>query len=115
MSSAGSRARLVLRPDGQVMSQMPLEGTSTTTMGLSLGPDSHMRVADMVGGRILSYASTGGQPTDAWGGLTGGFNNVSGLALAADGSVYAAEFSAHRIQQLAADGLFGRPFALECE
>jgi hypothetical protein len=40
---------------------------------------------------------------------------VSGIAMAADGSAYAAEASAHRIQHLAPDGHALRTFALDCE
>ena len=95
--------------------QIPLDERSNTTTSLTIGPDAQMHVADMVGGRIVTYAAAGGKPTSAWGGLTGGFNNVSGLTLAPDGSVYAAEFSAHRIQHLAADGNVLRIMDLGCE
>jgi hypothetical protein len=108
-------ALLIMRPDGQAVRQVPLESRSNITMGLSLGSDSQLVVGDMVGGRILTYSATGGQPTNAWGGLTGGFNNVSGVALAADGSIYAAEASAHRIQHLAPDGKVVRTFDVNCE
>jgi sugar lactone lactonase YvrE len=110
-----TRAVLVLNPDGQVVRQIPLDDRSNITMGLSIGPAGQLHVGDMVGGRILTYSADGGRPTSAWGGLTGGFNNVSGIALAPDGSVYAAEASAHRIQQLAADGHALRTFELDCE
>jgi sugar lactone lactonase YvrE len=111
----GSRALLVYGPHQQVVREIPLEDRSNITMGLAIEPDGQLHVADMVGGRIVSYAATGGKPTSSWGGLTGGFNNVSGLALAGDGSVYVAEFSAHRIQHLAPDGHALRTFPVDCE
>jgi sugar lactone lactonase YvrE len=111
----GSRALLGLSPEGQVVREIALDARSNITMGLSIGPDARLYVADMVGGRILTYPATGGAPEAAWGGKTGGFNNVSGIALAPDGSVYAAEASAHRIQHLAADGHVLRTFELDCE
>jgi len=111
----GSRALLALRPDGQVVRQIPLDQRSNITTGLSVSADGQLHVADMVGGRILMYGPSGGQPTGSFGGLTGGFNNVSGLTLAPDGSVYAAEFSAHRIQHLAADGHVLRTMDVGCE
>jgi sugar lactone lactonase YvrE len=114
-NGAGARAILVLRPDGQLVRQIPLDGRSPITTGLTISADAQMHVADMVGGQIRTYAATGGPPTAGWGGLTGGFNNVSGLALAPDNSVYAAEFSAHRIQHLAADGQPLGTFDLDCE
>ncbi len=111
----GDRALLVFGPDQQVVRQIPLDDRSNISMGLSIEPGGQLHVADMVGGRIVTYASSGGKPTGAWGGLTGGFNNVSGIALAADGSVYAAEASAHRVQHLAPDGHAVRTFPLDCE
>jgi len=63
----GGRALLVLGADGHVVRQIPLEDRSNITMGLTIGPDGQMHVADMVGGRIVSYGATGGKPTSAWG------------------------------------------------
>jgi sugar lactone lactonase YvrE len=114
-NGVGNRALLVLARDEQVVRQIPLEDRSNITMGLAIAPDGQLHVADMVGGRIVTYGPAGGKPTSAWGGLTGGFNNVSGVVLAADGSAYAAEASAHRIQHLAPDGHALRTFPLDCE
>jgi sugar lactone lactonase YvrE len=111
----GPRALLVLSPDGQVVREIALDARSNITTGLGIGPDARLYVADMVGGRVRTYRASGGQPEAAWGGQAGGFNNVSGITLAPDGSLYAEEFSAHRIQHLAADGHVLRTFDLDCE
>jgi DNA-binding beta-propeller fold protein YncE len=109
------RALLVLTPDGTIVRQVALDGRSNVMMGLSIEAHGAFHVADMVGGQILTYDPSGGRPLSGWGGLTGGFNNVSGIALAADGSVYAAEASAHRVQQLGADGHALRVWNVDCE
>jgi hypothetical protein len=111
----GSGSVLVLQPDGGTLRQIPLQGSSGVAMGLRLAADRSWQVADMVGRRILAYPADGGQPLFGRGGLQGGFNNISGIALAADGSVYAAESSAHRVQHLGPDGQPLDAWDLDCE
>ena len=102
------QALYAMRPDGQVVRQIPLPGKSSTGMGLGLGPDNTVYVTDM--GRMLKYGRDAGNPLGSWGGGQGGFNNVMGVVVGGDGMVYAAESSGNRVQQLDAQGHFIRSY-----
>jgi sugar lactone lactonase YvrE len=103
-----------MRPDGEVVRQIPLEGKGPIAVGLDLGPDGALYVTDMLGGKILKYSPEGGEPLDAWGGMTDGFNNVMGIVVDEEGTLFAAEQSAGRIQQLDSAGNFVRAYDLRC-
>jgi streptogramin lyase len=82
---------------------------------LDFAPDGNLYVSDMVGGAVLKYKPTGGGPIAALGGQTGGFNNVAGIAIDRDGTLYAADNGLGQIQQIDPGGRFVRKFDLGCK
>jgi outer membrane protein assembly factor BamB len=107
------QALFEMKPDGEVVKQVPLAGKSATGFGLGMWPAGNTVYAtDM--GRVLVYGPAGGAPKASWGGMSGGFNNVMGVAVGSDGTIYAAESSGQRVQQLDAAGHFVRSFELDC-
>lgn len=110
----GQQAMYALKPDGHVVRQVALNGTAEIAVGLQFGSDGDMYVSDMRSGRVRKYGQNGGDSLAEWQGKDGGFNNVGGIAVDADGTVYAAETSSRRIQQLDAKGSFVRAFDLSC-
>lgn len=110
----GNEALYVMKPDGEVVKAAPLNGKSEIAIGLAFGPDGNMYVSDMRGGRVIIYPRQGGEAYAVWGGESGGFNNASGIAIDADGSLYIAETSNQVVQHLDSKGQFVRKFALSC-
>jgi hypothetical protein len=110
----GPEALYVVRSDGRVLREETLQGKGPVSVGLAFDRHGGMYVADMVNGVIRKYPSQGGDALAAWGGITGGFNNVAGIAVDGAGRIYAAESSANRVQLLDARGRFVRSFDLDC-
>src|SRR5205814_6412972 len=77
----GPQGMYIMKPDGQVVRQVPLNGKSNVAIGLSFGPDGKMYVADMINSQIYKYNLAGGEPLSGWTGRKGGFNNVGGVAV----------------------------------
>ncbi|HLZ08076.1 MAG TPA: NHL repeat-containing protein, partial [Chloroflexota bacterium] len=107
-------ALYVLSTDGQILRSESLSGKTPVAIGLSLGPDDKLFVSDMVGGKVIEYPEAGGPSLAAWGGKTGSFNNVAGITVDRDSTIYAAERSAHRVQVLDSGGNFVRSYELAC-
>jgi sugar lactone lactonase YvrE len=110
----GTAALYVMRPDGQVVRQAALDGKSDVATGLSFGPDGKLYVADMVGGSILKYDPAGGPPLRQFARPEGGFNNITGLAIAGDGTIYAGELGPRRVNAFSLDGHFIRSYDIAC-
>jgi hypothetical protein len=110
----GPAALFAMQRGGEVVRQIPLEGKSPIAVGLDFGPDGDLYLSDMLGGKIFRYPAGGGVPLDVWGGLTGGFNNISGIVVDDEGTVFAAEQSERRVQQLDREGNFVRSYDLRC-
>jgi len=104
----------IMRPDGQVQRQVTLNGKTPIAVGLDFGPDGMLYVGDMTGGSVRKYEIGGGDPLGNWGGMGGGFNNVGGVAVDKDGTIYAAEISFQRVQKLRSDGTFVQKYDIKC-
>ncbi len=115
-NAPNEQALLVLQPDGRVVRQVSLIGKTPIAVGLVFAPDgSGAYVSDMTGGRIIRYGPGFGDPLEAYGGATGSFNNIVGIVVDDDGTIYASESSPPiRVQQIDRSGKFVRDFKLEC-
>jgi DNA-binding beta-propeller fold protein YncE len=111
----GTQALLVLEPNGRVVAQRALNGKSETAIGLAFPASGDaLYVSDMGASRVWEYPPTGGDPIHAWPGPGAGFTNLSGLALAPDGTIFAADESRNVVHELRPDRQWGRSFALPC-
>ncbi|HKP52807.1 MAG TPA: SMP-30/gluconolactonase/LRE family protein [Chloroflexia bacterium] len=109
------QAMIVMEPNGRVVRQAALIGKTPIAIGLDFAPDgSALYVADMTGAKVIKYGLDFGDPLEWYGGVSGGFNNVGGVTIDKDGTIYAAEGSEHRVQQMDQSGKFVRDFKLEC-
>jgi hypothetical protein len=106
---------LVMKPDGTVVRQMPLDGKTQNATDLTIGPDGALFVSDMYGGKVNKYPATGGPVIQQYGGMAGGFNNPAGLAVHPDGTLFVAEQGYSRVQELKPDGEFVRSHNLNCQ
>jgi len=115
-NAPNEQALLVLQPDGRVVRQVSLIGKTPIAVGLVFAPDgSGAYVSDMTGGRIIRYGPGFGDPVESYGGATGSFNNIVGIVVDDDGTIYASESSPPiRVQQIDRTGKFVRDFKLEC-
>jgi streptogramin lyase len=111
----GHHALYAMKPDGEVVRQVALEGKSPVATGLSFGPDGSIYVADMVGGWVIAYGAVGGDPQGAWRGVGRGFNNVAGVTVAEDGTVYAGELGFERVHQRDRAGRSSRAYDVKCQ
>lgn len=105
----------VMKPDGTIVRQLSLLGKTDIATGLTFGPDGSLYVADVFGGRTLKYAATGGEPLASYGGIVGGFNNPTGVAVDDTGMVYVSDSGFNRLQQLDPNGNYVRSFDLKCK
>src|SRR5437867_13337210 len=106
-----------MRPDGEVVRKITLNGHSHLSAGIAFGPveAGHIYVTDIRAGKVLQYGADGGNPLASLGGQTGGFNNIVGLTMSPDGKLYAAEMSGLRVQVLdPSSGGFLRDYKLPC-
>ncbi len=114
-SADSSVALLVLTPDGQILRKVQLNNKTQISIGLAFGPDGNMYVSDMTGRRIKVYTLDGGNPlTEYIGERPEGFDNGAGIAITGDGTIYEAEISFRRVNQLNAQGEFVRTFQMTC-
>jgi streptogramin lyase len=104
-----------MKPDGAVVKQVALNGKTPVAVGLQVGPEGKIYVADVVGGSIWEYDPTGGDPIAHYTGQTGGFNNVLGVLVTPDGEIFAAESSNMRVQEMKPGGDYVRSFQLNCQ
>jgi hypothetical protein len=109
----GDQALYVMRPDGPVVRQLALDGKGTLSLGFGFGPHGTIYATDM--GSIHVFAPGGGPSQATWGGVTGGFNNITGVSVDPTGRVYAAESSARRVQVLDAGGRYLSEYNVGCQ
>ena len=110
----GPDAAFAMRPDGEVERRIPLEGKGPIAVGLDFGPGGALYVSDMVGGQVREYSLEGGEPLASWGGMAETFNNISGILVDGRSTIFAAETSEGRIQQIDSEGKFVRAYDLRC-
>jgi hypothetical protein len=109
----GNDAMLVFKPDGTLVRRIALNDKTRIAAGLQIaGGDIY--VADVSGGSIFKYGPEGGAPLDRYRGRGNGFDNLIGILLTPDGTIYAAEASTRSIQELDGNGEYVRSFAVGC-
>ena len=125
VADASDHALRVITPDGrsQLLAGLPgrygwADGTAEQArffkpLGIALGADGSLYVADSGNHRIRRVAPDGRTTTVAGTGQRGHrdgaaanaqFSEPSGVAVAADGSVYVADFGSHVLRRIAPDG-----------
>ncbi len=114
-NGADTDALWVLKPTGEVVRKIALNGKTPIATGLYLGADGSYYVADMLGGKVLMFKKDGGDVAGVWGGEKGGFNNPSGVAVDETGEVFAAENGYGYIHELKPDGTFVRKYDMKCQ
>src|SRR5205085_3187379 len=65
-----TQAMLVFNSNMEVVRELPLNNKTPISVGLSFGPDGKIYVGDMMGGLVLRYDASGGDPLNAWSGRT---------------------------------------------
>jgi hypothetical protein len=116
LNNGGStQALLVMKPDGEVVRQVPLEGTSSLATGLSFGAGDGMYVSDMTAGHVLKYGPAGGPRVASLPSRPAGFSNLATVATAPDGTVYASELDTRRIYEMDSHGAVIRPYDIKCK
>jgi hypothetical protein len=109
----GEHALYAMKPDGQVLRELSLKGSSPISKGLRVGPDGTLYVAHMSGGSITRYPQDGGEPIMGFRGMAKGLNNPSGLWVERDGTVFTSE-TYERVQQLDPLDRLMRTYNLDC-
>jgi len=107
------QALYVMKPDGEVVNQIRLDGKNSIAKGLHLDGRGSMFIGDMIGGKILRYETTGGQPLNMFTGMNAGLNNITGLFVDEDGSIYTTE-TFEWVQKLDAEGKFIQKYEIGC-
>lgn len=110
----GSQALFVMKEDGTVARRLVLDGKSPIAIGLYVVQDGTIYVADKRGGSILKYGPNGGEPLATLTGKSGGFNNVAGVTVDENGTVYAAENSTTLVHEFSKDGQPVRQIDVGC-
>lgn len=108
-----TQALYVMRPDGYVVRQMALGNKGAIALGFSLAPDGKLYATDM--GHVHQYGPQGGQELRAWGGPKGIFNNIAGITVGPDGTVYVAETGERRIHEFDGGGRFLRTVTMDTQ
>ncbi|HEX9990619.1 MAG TPA: SMP-30/gluconolactonase/LRE family protein [Chloroflexia bacterium] len=111
----GDQALLVMRPDGELVKQIPLNGKGAIAIGLAFGNDNKMYVSDMTGGKVIVYPVNGGDPLASWNPPGRGFNNPGGLAMDAEGNVYVTEISNKSVHRFDKEGNLTKKYDLKCD
>jgi hypothetical protein len=109
----GDQALYVMKPDGQVVRQVALDGKSPIAIGLGIGPDGKLYATDM--GQIHQFGPNGGSQLASWGNGTGNFNNIAGVTVDPDNRVYVAETSEKRVHIFDSAGHLQRTVDLSCQ
>ncbi|MGH2441905.1 MAG: hypothetical protein ACRDFX_01930 [Chloroflexota bacterium] len=109
----GRRALFLMRPNGAIIQRQALAGT-VFRVGMAVQRHGSLVISDMKGGSIRTFLESDGVPQHSWGGVSGRFNNVAGIAIGPGGTIFAAEMSANRIQELTRSGAFVRSWNLAC-
>ena len=110
-NGTGTEALFGMRPDGEVVQRLALEGTTNIAVGVAFGRD-RIYVSDMRGGGIREYRLEGGRRLLSWPAVM--LDNPAGLASSRDGMLYLAESSAGRVLQYDARGAVVRRFSVGC-
>jgi outer membrane protein assembly factor BamB len=110
----GHDALWVMKPNGEIVSQLTLNGKTPIATGLNIGPDGKIYVGDMLGGKIDVWNKDGGDFIAAYGGPSGGLNNPSGVAVSPNGNVFALENGNGLIYEIAPNGETVRRYNPEC-
>jgi len=109
----GTQALYVMRPDGYVVRQVALGNKGPIALGFSLAPDGNLYATDM--GQVHRYAPEGGRELTQWGGAKGKFNNIAGVTVGPDGTVYVAATSERCIHEFDGGGRFLRTVDLNTQ
>ncbi len=112
-NGAGDQALYVMQPGGQVVRQVAMRGKGPIAIGFGLGPDGKLYATDM--GLIHAYPAGGGDALASWGGPKGGFNNIAGVTVAPDNTVYGAETSEKRVFAFDNTGHYRQTYDLRCQ
>ena len=112
-NGADEQAMYVMKPDGEVVNQLPLVGKSSIAKGLFLDPRGYIFIADMVGGRVIQYEMSGGNALNSYTGMNSQLNNPTGVFVDQDGSIYTTETFAW-VQHLNPDGSPLRKYDTGC-
>jgi streptogramin lyase len=112
-NGAGENGLLVVDANGTIVGRYALEGKSEIAVGLSLGADGNVYVADMVGSKIARYGEKGGNPVAVFA-PEGGFNNVQGVVVGPDGSTYAADTGNRTVHRFNSDHSYARGYEMGC-
>ncbi|MFL5734679.1 MAG: SMP-30/gluconolactonase/LRE family protein [Chloroflexia bacterium] len=113
-NGAGDTALLVMRPNGEVVRQVPLNEKSDVAVGLGFGPGGKLYVGDMVGARVREYEAGGGAPVRNLTDDKDGFDNLAGVTVTPDGRIYAADVSKKQVVRVSEDGHFTERYNLHC-
>jgi hypothetical protein len=113
-NGGGDNELWVMKPDGEIVRQLALNGKTPISTGMNMGPDGSIFVADMLGGRIDGWGKDGGDFRVTYGGPTGGLNNPSGVSVAQNGNIFALENGNALIYEIAPDGQTLRRYNPEC-
>src|SRR5262249_46215530 len=108
----GDQALYIMKPDGEVVRKIALNGKTPPAAGLGLGLDGQIYVTDM--GLVRKYSLGGGEQVTTWGGANGSFKNVWGLAIDRDGTIYVAETGSEFVHQFDQHGQFIRSYNVHC-
>ncbi|HYO50942.1 MAG TPA: SMP-30/gluconolactonase/LRE family protein, partial [Chloroflexia bacterium] len=111
----GDQALLVMRPNGELVRQTPLNGKGAIAIGLAFGNGDKMYVSDMTGGKVIVYPVSGGEPLATWTPQGRGFNNPGGLAMDAEGNVYVVEISNKSVHRFDKEGNLTKKYDLKCD
>jgi hypothetical protein len=109
----GDQALYEMKPDGQVVRQVALDGKSPIAIGLGIGPDGKLYATDM--GQIHQFGPNGGSQLASWGTPAGNFNNIAGVTVDPDNRVYGAETSEKRVHIFDSAGHLQRTVDLGCQ
>ncbi|MEO6457304.1 MAG: hypothetical protein ABIO92_03375 [Chloroflexia bacterium] len=107
------QALYVMKPDGEVVNQVPLVGKSNIARGLHLDPRGYIFVGDMFGGKVIQYEMSGGTALKNYTGMGTILNNPAGVFVDQDGTIYTTE-TFEWVQHLSVDGGLLHKYDIGC-
>lgn len=105
-------AMYTMKPNGEIVRQLRLEGVTPIATGFDYGPDGNIYVADMLGGHVAKLRPDGTLIARFNPESGGVFNNPVDVSVGKDGRVYLT-YSGF-VRQLDSDGYFIREDELKC-
>jgi hypothetical protein len=108
----GDQALYIMQPDGRVTRQVALNGKGALAIGFNIGPDKKLYATDLA--RMYQWPPEGGTPFASWGGPKGNFNNIAGVTVGPDGTIYGAETSEKRVHVFDGSGQLRQTVDLGC-